>query len=117
MFTCKRSQVEFESPPAEEALVEEAEHARGGRQAQLKVDLQVEPLEVAALEAAEDDLVPAEARQRRRRIPAVPPAAGPPRRGRLAGAAAALAVVERDVVEDVEALVDPALFRVVPPGV
>ena len=57
----QRPQVEVEPVAAVEPLVQEPEHPLGRRQPELEVELQVELLEVAALEAPEDHLVPAEA--------------------------------------------------------
>ena len=55
------AEVEIEPLAAVEPFIEEAEHPLGRRQAEPEVELEVELLEVAALEALEDHLVPAEA--------------------------------------------------------
>ena len=102
---------------AVEPLVEEPEHPLGRRQPQPQVELEVELLEVAALEALEDHLVPAEARQGQGGLVGLPAPGRPCPTRRSRRGPPPLAVVERDVVEDVEVLVDPALGGVVPPGV
>ena len=123
MLACQRPEVEIEPGSPVEPFIEEPEHPLGRRQAEPEVELEVELLEVAALEALEDHLVPAEAGEGQG-VALGPGLLGPTPGGRLGGLArlaagplAALAVVERDVVQDVEILVDPALGRVVPPGV
>src|SRR5262249_45023679 len=57
------SQIEVEPRPAVEPLVQESVHPLRRGQSELEIELQVELLEIAALEALEDHLVPAEARQ------------------------------------------------------
>ena len=124
MLACERPEVEVEPGSPVETFIQESEHAFGRRQAEPEVELQVELLEVAALEALEDHLVPAEAGEGQG-VALGPGLPGTSARGGLgaglaglaAGALPTLAVVEGDVVQDVEVLVDPALGRVVPPGV
>ena len=118
MLAGQGPQVEVQARPAVKPLVQEPIHPLGRRQSQLQVELQVELLEVTALEALEDHLIPSEARQGQGgfvglRAPAIALARLPrARRG-----PPTLPVVERHIVEDVELLVDPALGRVVPPRV
>ena len=118
MLAGQGPQVEVQPRSTVEPLVQEPIHPLGRRQPQLQIELQVELLEVAALEALEDHLVPSEARQGQGGLVGLRSATislarlprsrrGPP----------PLPVVERHVVEDVKLLVDPALGRVVPPGV
>ena len=114
----QRPQVEVQPRSAVEPLVQEPIHPLGRRQPQLQVELQVELLEVAALEALEDHLVPAEARQGQGGLVGLRPApVSLARLPRSRRGPPPLPVVERHVVQDVELLVDPALGRVVPPGV
>src|SRR5271168_1905512 len=93
VFAGQRPQVEVEPRAAIEPFIEKAKHPLGRRQPQAQIELEIELLEVAALETLEDHLVPAEARQGEGGLPR---AARPTRRP------APLAVVERDVVENVE---------------
>ena len=83
------AKVEVESHASIETLVQEAKHSLGRRQSQAQVELQVELLEIAALEALKDHLVPAKARQGQggpyRRVTPRPVRLSPARPGRVAG--------------------------------
>ena len=120
----ERPQVEIKPGSPVEPFIEEAEHPLGRRQAEPEIELEIQLLEIAAPKALEDHLVPAKAGEGQgvalgaRLLGSTTGRRFRARLARLAaGPFAPLAVVEGDVVQDVEVLVDPALRRVVPPGV
>ena len=106
MRPAKLLQVELPAVAVKEALVEKPVKPLGHRAFQRLEQIEVDALEVACGEAAEEDIVPHEAGERQLRLPVD---LAPTQRG--------VPVVERHVVEDVKLFIHPAPLLATPPSV